>query len=80
MKRSLRTQMLVQYVVIVIICMLVIPTGISKLLDRQFRLFAGGSPGFRGDIQQLRRQLEQRDADGVQRGYPQVAYGQCCTL
>ncbi|PKL04339.1 MAG: hypothetical protein CVV54_05530 [Synergistetes bacterium HGW-Synergistetes-1] len=40
MKRSLRTQMLVQYVVIVIICMLVIPTGISKLLDRQFRLFS----------------------------------------
>jgi len=31
--------MLFQYVVIVIICMLVIPAGISKLLDRQFRLF-----------------------------------------
>jgi hypothetical protein len=30
--------MLFQYVVIVIICMLVIPAGISKLLDRQFRL------------------------------------------
>ena len=40
MKRSLRTQMLFQYVVIVIICMLVIPAGISKLLDRQFRLYS----------------------------------------
>ena len=40
MKRSLRTQMLIQYVVIVLICMLVIPAGISKLLDRQFRLFS----------------------------------------
>lgn len=40
MKRSIRTQMLIQYVVIVIICMLVIPAGISKLLDRQFRLFS----------------------------------------
>lgn len=32
--------MLIQYVVIVLICMLVIPAGISKLLDRQFRLFS----------------------------------------
>ena len=40
MKRSLRTQMLLQYVVIVLICMLVIPAGISRLLDSQFRLFS----------------------------------------
>lgn len=40
MKRSLRTQMMVQYVAIVIICMLVIPTAISVLLDRQFRRFS----------------------------------------
>lgn len=32
--------MLVQYVLIVLICMVVIPTGISRLLDRQFRLFS----------------------------------------
>ena len=32
--------MLIQYVVIVLICMVVIPTGISKFLDRQFRLFS----------------------------------------
>ena len=41
MKRSLHTQMLIQYVAIVIICMIVIPTAISKLLDHQFRRFAG---------------------------------------
>jgi len=40
MKRSLHTQMLLQYVAIVIICMIVIPASISKLLDRQFRRFA----------------------------------------
>lgn len=40
MKRSLRTQMFLQYAAIVIICMLVIPTAISMLLDRQFRRFA----------------------------------------
>jgi len=57
MKRSLRTQMLVQYVVIVIICMLVIPTGISKLLDRQFRLFA--SDRLRDDQQEAVRVLEE---------------------
>jgi signal transduction histidine kinase len=32
--------MLIQYTAIVIICMLVIPTAISELLDRQFRRFA----------------------------------------
>lgn len=57
MKRSLRTQMLVQYVVIVIICMLVIPTGISKLLDRQFRLFSSDS--LRGDQEEAVRVLEE---------------------
>ena len=40
MKRSLHTQMLLQYVAIVIICMIVIPASISKLLDHQFRRFA----------------------------------------
>lgn len=40
MKKSLRTQMLIQYVAIVIICMLIIPAAISELLDRQFRRFA----------------------------------------
>ena len=56
MKRSLRTQMLFQYVVIVIICMLVIPAGISKLLDRQFRLFT--SDRLREDQQEAVRILE----------------------
>ena len=40
MKRSLRTQMLIQYAALVIICMVVIPTVISRLLDWQFRNFA----------------------------------------
>ncbi len=57
MKRSLRTQMLFQYVVIVIICMLVIPAGISKLLDRQFRLFS--SDRLREDQQEAVRILEE---------------------
>ena len=35
-KRSLRTKLIFQYMVIVIVCMLVIPTAISELLDRQF--------------------------------------------
>jgi len=39
MKRSLRTQMFMQYAALVLICMLVIPTGISKLLDLQFKRF-----------------------------------------
>ncbi|MCQ4762950.1 cell wall metabolism sensor histidine kinase WalK [Cloacibacillus evryensis] len=39
-KRSLRTKLIFQYMVIVIVCMLVIPTAISELLDRQFRGFA----------------------------------------
>ena len=39
-KRSLRTKLLFQYMVIVIVCMLVIPTAIAELLDRQFRSFA----------------------------------------
>ena len=39
-KRSLRTKLMFQYMVIVIVCMLVIPTAISELLDRQFRGFA----------------------------------------
>lgn len=38
-KRSLRTHMLLSYVGIVIICMLVIPISISKLLDWQFKHF-----------------------------------------
>ena len=62
MKRSLRTQMLVQYVVIVIICMLVIPTGISKLLDMQFRLFA--SDRLRDDQQEAVRVLEEIYSSG----------------
>ncbi|MDY9921492.1 MAG: HAMP domain-containing sensor histidine kinase [Synergistota bacterium] len=63
MKRSLRTQMLVQYVVIVIICMLVIPTGISKFLDRQFRLYS--SERLRDDQQEAVRILEEiYDSDG----------------
>ncbi|MDD2350964.1 MAG: HAMP domain-containing sensor histidine kinase [Synergistaceae bacterium] len=63
MKRSLRTQMLVQYVVIVIICMLVIPTGISKFLDRQFRLYS--SDRLRDDQQEAVRVLEEiYDSDG----------------
>ena len=40
MKRSLRTQMFIQYATIVVLCMLVIPTAISWFLDRQFRMFA----------------------------------------
>lgn len=39
-KRSLRTQLIFQYMVIVLVCMLIIPTAISELLDRQFRNFA----------------------------------------
>lgn len=39
-KRSLRTQLIFQYMVIVIVCMLIIPTAISELLDMQFRNFA----------------------------------------
>ena len=39
-KRSLKTKLIFQYMVIVIVCMLVIPTAISELLDRQFRGFA----------------------------------------
>ncbi|HAJ93295.1 MAG TPA: hypothetical protein DCM41_00220 [Synergistaceae bacterium] len=63
MKRSLRTQMLVQYVVIVIICMLVIPTGISKLLDRQFRLYS--SDRLHDDQQEAVRVLEEiYDSEG----------------
>ena len=38
-KISLRTQMLLTYVGIVIICMLVIPVSISRLLDWQFKHF-----------------------------------------
>lgn len=57
MKRSIRTQMLFQYVVIVIICMLVIPAGISKLLDRQFRLFS--SERLREDQQEAVKVLEE---------------------
>lgn len=62
MKRSLRTQMLVQYVVIVIICMLVIPTGISKLLDRQFRLYS--SERLKDDQQEAVRVLEEMYRSG----------------
>lgn len=49
--------MLFQYVVIVIICMLVIPAGISKLIDRQFRLFS--SDRLREDQQETVRVLEE---------------------
>lgn len=62
MKRSLRTQMLVQYVVIVIICMLVIPAGISKLLDRQFRLYS--SDRLKDDQQEAVRVLEEIYSSG----------------
>lgn len=62
MKRSLRTQMLVQYVVIIIICMLVIPTGISKLLDRQFRLYS--SDRLKDDQQEAVRVLEEIYSSG----------------
>ena len=41
MKKSLRTRMLFQYVGIVLICMVVIPTSISELLNWQFKRFAG---------------------------------------
>ncbi len=37
MKHSLRSQLIFQYMVIVIVCMLVIPTAISALLEWQFR-------------------------------------------
>ena len=57
MKRSLRTQMLIQYVVIVIICMIVIPAGISKLLDIQFRLFS--SDRLKDDQQEVVRVLNE---------------------
>ena len=40
-KRSLHTQMLMQYAAIVLVCMLVIPTGIFWTLDMRFRRFAG---------------------------------------
>lgn len=40
MKHSLRAKLTFQYMVIVIVCMLVIPTAISELLDWQFRNFA----------------------------------------
>ena len=39
MKHSLRSQLLFQYMVIVIVCMLVIPTAISNLLEWQFKNF-----------------------------------------
>lgn len=39
MKHSLRSQLIFQYMVIVIVCMLVIPTAISNLLEWQFRNF-----------------------------------------
>jgi two-component system sensor histidine kinase BaeS len=39
-KRSLRTQMLFQYVALVLVCMLIIPMTVSWLLNRQFRRFA----------------------------------------
>ena len=40
-KRSLHTQMLLQYVAIVLVCMLVIPLAIFWTLDMRFRRFAG---------------------------------------
>ena len=39
MKHSLRSQLIFQYMVIVIVCMLVIPTAISELLEWQFKNF-----------------------------------------
>ena len=39
MKHSLRSQRIFQYMVIVIVCMLVIPTAISNLLEWQFKNF-----------------------------------------
>lgn len=39
MKHSLRSQLIFQYMVIVIVCMLVIPTAISNLLEWQFKNF-----------------------------------------
>ncbi|MEG1641958.1 MAG: HAMP domain-containing sensor histidine kinase [Synergistaceae bacterium] len=39
MKRSLKTQLTIQYMIIVIICMLVIPLGITKILDVQFKRY-----------------------------------------
>ncbi|MDO5116790.1 MAG: HAMP domain-containing sensor histidine kinase [Synergistaceae bacterium] len=39
-KHSLRSKLIFHYMVIVVVCMLVIPTAISELLDRQFKSFA----------------------------------------
>lgn len=39
-KRSLRSKLIFQYMAFVVVCMLVIPTGIARLLDWQFRTFA----------------------------------------
>lgn len=39
MKHSLRSQLIFQYMVIVIVCMLIIPTAISELLEWQFKNF-----------------------------------------
>lgn len=39
-KRSLRSKLVFQYMVMVLVCMVVIPTAIAELLDRQFRSFA----------------------------------------
>ncbi len=39
MKHSLRSQLIFQYMVIVIVCMLVIPTAISELFEWQFKNF-----------------------------------------
>lgn len=40
LNRSLRSQMLFQYVALVLVCMLIIPMTVSWLLNRQFRRFA----------------------------------------
>ena len=39
-KRSLHTQMLLQYVAIVLVCMLIIPMSIMWALQMRFRTFA----------------------------------------
>lgn len=57
MKRSLRTQMFMQYAAIVLICMLVIPAGISKMLDLQFKRFTENK--LAEDEQQIVRFMEE---------------------
>lgn len=37
MKRTLKTQIIIQYMIIVIACMMLIPVGLSKILDIQFK-------------------------------------------